>query len=351
MNTKYLFVVLLIFAYSCNSKKDESSNKNDKNKPVSVDVLIAATQAISSNVEANGTIVPSESADIHPEMSGRITYLNTPDGLHVNAGTILAKINDADLQAQLAKSNAQLAIAVKSMERLKQLLAVSGVNQADYDVAVNTVNNINADIQLINAQIDKSIIKAPFNGVLGLRLVSAGAYVTPQNSIATIQNIDKVKVDFTLPETYISYVRKGTIVKVIGNENSIIATATVIATDGAINTTTRNIKVRAMLNGKAIAPGTFVKVILETGNDLNKIIIPTNAIIPDATSKKVIVVKNGKGKMVNVETGTRSAGGVAITNGLAVGDSVVVTGVLFVKPNAPVKVKSIKSLDDLMKTQ
>lgn len=342
-----LSAVLLLFLFSCKDKKSEASQKNQPPPPTSVDVIIAGTKQLNNAIEANGSVVANEMLELHPEISGRLTYLNVPDGANVAAGTVLAKINDAELQAQMNKSKVQLELAQKTEERLRKLLAVNGINQADYDLALNNVNNIKADIELLKAQIEKTVVKAPFAGVLGLRQISPGAYVTPQTVLATLQVVNKVKIDFTVPELYANIIKKGSTINILTNESAAKRNATVIATQADINTSTRNLKVRAELNGSPINPGTFVKVLLEVGGKANSIVIPTNSIIPEADAKKVVVVKDGKGKFVTIETGLRTASGVEVTKGLNVGDSVVVTGVLFVRPNAPVKVKTVKKLEDI----
>jgi membrane fusion protein (multidrug efflux system) len=351
MHTKKLTFILLVFLFSCKEKQEDPAKKSQASQITSVDVIVAGNKSLSNTIEANGTAVANEMLDIHPETSGRLTYLNVPDGATIAAGTLLAKINDADLQAQLNKSKVQLELAQKTEERLRKLLAVNGINQADYDLALNSVNNIKADIELLKAQIEKTIVKAPFAGVLGLRQTSPGAYVTPATILATLQQVNKVKIDFTVPELYANLIRKGGTVTVLTNETNNKRTATIIATQADINTSTRNLKVRAELSGNPINPGTFVKVLLEAGGKASGIFIPTNTIIPDADSKKVIVVKGGKGVFVKIETGLRTAGGVEVTKGLNVGDSVVVSGVLFVRPNAAVKVKTVKKLEDVTKEQ
>ncbi|MCU0322874.1 MAG: efflux RND transporter periplasmic adaptor subunit [Chitinophagaceae bacterium] len=347
MYSKIITTFSLVFLFACSGKKEEIKQK-PTNQPTLVDVMLASTKSISNNIEISGTSIANEMVQILPEISGRLTYLNVPDGANIAAGTILAKINDAEQQAQLNKSKVQLELATKTEERFKKLLNAGGINQADYDAALNTVNNIKADIELLKAQIDKTIIKAPFSGVLGLRQTSPGAYVTPQTPIATLQQVNKVKIDFTVPEMYASIIKKGLSVQVTAN-NSEMRRATVIATEPEINASTRNLKVRAVLENGIINPGTFVKVMIGTTGTIKNIVVPTNSIIPDATSKKVIVVKNGKGKFVNVETGLRTAGGIEVTKGLTIGDSVIVTGVLFVRPNSAVKVRSVKQLEEVTK--
>ncbi len=346
MNKKLFATLCILSLFSCSEKKEDATKKNQPPPPTSVDVIIAGTKAINNTIEANGAAVASEMLDIHPEISGRLTYLNVPDGANISASTILAKINDAELQAQLNKSKVQLELSLKTEERFRKLLAINGINQADYDLALNNANNIKADIEILKAQIEKTTVKAPFSGVLGLRQTSPGAYVTPQSILATLQVVNKINIDFMVPEKFANLIKKGNTVTVLTSELNTKTTATIIATQPEINATTRNLKVRAALNGNAISPGTFVKVLLAFTNKANNIVIPTNAIIPEADGKKIIVVKDGKGKFVTIETGLRTANGIEVTKGLAIGDSVVVTGVLFVRPNAAVKIKSIKKLED-----
>ncbi|MDP4266642.1 MAG: efflux RND transporter periplasmic adaptor subunit [Bacteroidota bacterium] len=307
---------------------------------VAVDLVIARNQNFPNSIEVNGTVLSEEMVELHPEVSGRLTYLNIPDGAKVKEGTILAKINDADLQAQLEQLKAQLDLALKTEQRLKKLLLVNGINQADYDAASNQVITIQASIKLINAQIDKTVIRAPFSGELGLRLVSNGSFVTPQTLIGTLQVMDKVKIDFTVPETYANLVNIGNTVYVETTESDVKELAKIIAVEPQISTVTRNLKVRARLNSGVITPGAFVKVMF---NDEGKgIVIPSNAVIPDAYSNQVIIVKNGKAKFQNVETGIRTADVIEILKGISPGDSVVVSGVLFVRPNAKLKIKKVK---------
>lgn len=341
MQIRIFLIALIILTSSCKSKKIDDKAKTPAAPPTVVDIVIATTKSISNTVEANGTVVANELLEIHPEISGRLVYLNIPEGTNVAAGTVLAKINDADLQAQLTKSKVQLELAKKTEERLRKLLSINGINQADYDAALNNVNNIKADIELLKAQIDKTIIKAPFSGVLGLRNISPGAYISPTTSLVTLQQIDKIKIDFTIPEQYTSFITKGKSLDIVTNYNKNKLKATVVATEPEMNTATRNLKVRATLNDGKLQTGSFVKVLIQTADNSQSIMIPTNAIIPDADSKKLVIIKDGKGKYVPVETGLRTASTVEITKGISVGDSVIVTGVLFVKNNSLVKVKKV----------
>jgi len=333
-------LILLSFLISCKTKIKEPASK--EKPPVMVDIIIAGLEDFSSNLEVNGTVLSNEMVELHPEISGRLIYLNIPDGGLVTEGTVLARINDADLQAQKEQFKTQLDLASKTEKRLNDLLKVNGVNQADYDAALNQVNVLQANIKVIDAQLDKSVIRAPFAGQLGLRQVSPGSYVTPQTLIGTLMQTNRVKIDFTVPETYTSLVQKGNMVRVQTNETAKSLTATIAAIEPQINSVTRNIKVRAFLVDGSLLPGAFVKILLDQNRKV--IVIPTNAIIPDAFTSQVVVVKNSKVVFKTVETGARNADMVEITKGLEPGDSIVVSGMLFVRPDATVKVRKVNQL-------
>jgi membrane fusion protein, multidrug efflux system len=345
------FLTGLFFMYGfsgCKSKPETLAPKAAP--PTVVDIIVASQQALTSAVEANGSVVANEYVELHPEVSGRLIYLNVPEGSHISQGTLVARVNDADLQAQMAKSKVQLDLAQKTEDRYKQLLAVNGINQSDYDNALNQVNGLKADIQYTQTLIDKTVIKAPFSGVVGLRQISPGAFVTASTVIATIQQVDKIKIDFTLPEQYNDLIRKGNKVDIEmdaskqGRKKAII-----IATEPQVNASTRNLKVRAVLQETIANPGAFVKVYVPSSSEKKALMVPTNAIIPDDRNSQLVLVKNGKASFVNVTTGIRESNNVEITSGISAGDSVVVTGVLFARPGGPLKVRSIKTLEQLAK--
>lgn len=346
-----LFTGVLLWFASCKSGGKEKGRAKG-NTPVEVDVLIARPQPVNNIIEVNGTVVASEFTEIRPEVSGRLTYLNIPEGSSVAQGTVLAKINAADLSAQLAKSKVQLDLAEKTADRYRQLLDVNGINQSDYDIAVNQVNSLKADMAYTQTLIDKTVIKAPFTGVLGLRQVSPGAYVSPSTILATIQQTSQVKIDFTLPEVYGSIIKKGLVLEAETDAaDARRGRAIVIATEPGANTDTRNLKVRALLQGVQANPGGFVKVFIDEGKTRNSVKVPANAIIPDDKNNQVVIVKGGKANFVNVRTGVRESDMIEITEGVNTGDSVVVSGVLFVRPKSTVKVRSVKTEMQLMGEQ
>ncbi len=338
MRKIHLYVLASSLLVVACKEKPKSVDKFNPNAPVSVDITIAETQKVEKQIEVNGTVLANDFVELHPEVNGRITFLQIPEGKLITAGTIIAKLNDADLQAQLAKANAQLELAVINEKRNKQLLAIKGMNQSDYDASLQQVKSLQADVAYTKSLIEKTIVKAPFTGQIGLRQVSVGAYINTTTTIATIQKLDQLKLDFTIPEVYATYVSVGKKVNIAtASSNGTNLTGIITAIEPQIIAASRNLKVRTSFKGKVL-PGAYAKVYLEESNAKPSIMVPSNVIIPDSKSKQVVVVKNGQAKFVNVETGYRTQTAVEITKGLEVGDSVIVAGMLFVKDGSKLKI-------------
>ena len=346
MRKIHLFALAGVLLVVACKEKTKSVDKFNPNAPVSVDVTIAEAQKVDKQIEVNGTVLANDFVELHPEVNGRVIYLQIPEGGSIKAGTVVAKLNDADLQAQLLKAKAQLDLANINEQRNKQLLAIKGINQSDYDVSLQQVKSIQADVAYTQSLIDKTVIKAPFSGQIGLRQVSVGAYVTTTTTIATIQNVAQLKMDFTIPEAYASYVSVGKKVDIetLNNKAGKVK-GTVTAIEPQIIAASRNLKVRTSFQGKVL-PGAYAKVYIGESNSKPSIMVPSNVIIPDSKSKQIVIVKNGQAKFVNVETGYRTQTAVEITKGLQVGDSVIVAGMLFVKDGSKLKIgKTLSNID------
>lgn len=337
-----LLALKFIFFPSESSRKNAS--QNGKPALTNVTAYIVKAERMSNEITASGTIKANEEVQLQTELSGKIIELNFKEGSKVTKGQLLIKINDADLQAQYKKLKLQYALSDEKMQRQQQLLAIKGISQEDFDIAQNQYNTIKADMDFAIAQIDKTEIKAPFNGVIGLKNISEGAYVTPNTIIASIQQIDPVKIDFSVPERYASIVKKNdTVVFTIdGNKEKYIGQ--VVAVDPKIDITNRTLQIRAICpNSKNdIFPGAFARVQLVLSDINNAIMIPTEAIIPDIKGEKVYCLKNGKAKYVKVETGLRTASAIQITAGLVVGDTIITTGIMQLKPDALVNITELK---------
>ena len=308
-----------------------------------VDGFVVQTETLSESIELPGSLVADDATEIHPEVSGRITALNIREGAYVGKGAVLAKLYDGDLQAQKRKLQVQLKIAQQTESRHEQLVKIGGISKQDYELTALQVSNLRADLDIINTAIAKTVVRAPFSGKLGLKDISVGAYVTPQSIIASIQQTNGLKLDFNVPEKYTTQIKRGQYVnfRVEGSERPY--TAVVSATESGIAQETRSLMVRATVKGDAtgLVPGNFAKVRLSFAPDPNALMVPTQAIIPQARGKKVVVYRNGTASFTDVTTGVRDSSMVQIVSGLSQGDTVVVTGLLSIKPDAKITIRNI----------
>jgi len=334
------FIIALLFAgTSCSKKEDKTAVFNRPKGPIGVEGYLVEPRVVSENVEVPGTLLPVEETQIRPEVSGRIVALNVPEGTVVAKGFVLAKLFDQDLQAQLRKLEVQLQISQKTVERQKELLAINGISQQDFDLISLNVDNLRADIQTTKIQINKTEIRAPYEGEIGLRNVSLGAYISPNDIITTLRQVKQLKLEFSIPEKYAKFINKGYEVKFKVDGGSKTHEAKVIATEGNVEQTTRTLKVRALVEktDRELVPGLFAKVNLQLGKDLEALMIPTQSVIPKARNKQVIVLRKDSAQFITVQTGIRDSSFIQITSGLAKGDTVITTGLMAIRPNAKMK--------------
>jgi membrane fusion protein (multidrug efflux system) len=341
---RYLTLLLLatIAIFSCgksDSTKENAAPGSGGPKTgfnvTAVEGFVVKPTVLTETVTASGTLIPAEETELHPEASGRVVAINLPEGRSVSKGTLLLKIFDEDLKTQISKLEIQIKQAEITEQRLGDLLKVKGVSQQEYDLAVLQTQTLKSELELLRINIRKTELRAPYDGIIGLRKISPGAYVTPANAIATIRSFQALKLDFSVPEKYSALIRSGQIVTFTVGGDSKTHTATVQATEQSISTDNRNLLVRAIVrDSRGLLPGAFAEVNLSLGNNLKALMIPNQAIIPQARDKKVIINKNGKATFVTVKTGIRQAGMIEITNGIQAGDTVATTGMLFLRPDA-----------------
>lgn len=313
--------------------------------PSSITGFVVALQRIREDIVSSGSLLAAEQVDIYPEISARITELNIQEGRPVAKGALLVKLFDTDLRAQLQKLQAQADNARRTEERNKQLLERGGISQQEYDIVTTNLRSSLADIELVKANLQRTEIRAPFSGVIGLRNVSMGAVVSPSTLIARLQQISSLKLDFSIPEKYGQAVHNGSTISFMVDGDAQPSQAVVYAIEPGVEEQTRNLRIRARVNNASIRfrPGAFARVTLTIQNE-QSLVIPTQAVIPQTRTNQVVVVKNGKAIFKDVKTGLRTAGSIQILSGLQVGDTVATTGLLFIKPDAPVKVNKVITL-------
>jgi membrane fusion protein, multidrug efflux system len=340
-----VFVLLAAFLIKTGFTKPADSEKSKKEKPQrKVAAIIAKPSLLIDEISISGSLEPFESVDLKNEVAGRVVSINLPEGKFVKSGTLLVKLFDDDLQSTLKKLQTQLAIQQEIYKRQSELLKVNGISQNDYELTGLQLNSLKADIEVEKTMIRKTEVRAPFDGVIGLRNISIGAIITPSTLLATIRTANKLKLDFYVPEKYGSELRAGMKIKFSMSNSVKLFDATVVATEQGIDDATRNLKVRAIVNSqsKELIAGGFAKVQLQLNQNNKALMIPTYAIIPQEDNKILIVAHGGKAKFIKVKTGMRKASTVEITQGIQPGDTIVTSGLLFLKEGAKLSYSSVK---------
>ncbi|HOY39121.1 MAG TPA: efflux RND transporter periplasmic adaptor subunit, partial [Bacteroidales bacterium] len=304
-----------------------------------VDAYVVHPQKLQNEISVAGTLLAFDEVELKNEVSGRIVELNLPEGQFVKKGTLLVKLYDGDLQANLNKLNAQLSTQQQVYQRQAELFKVNGISRNELENAALNVSVLQAEIAGVEAQIRKTEILAPFDGIVGLRNVSIGAVVNTSTVLASLRSSAKLKLDFYIPERYASAIVKGMKVWFTLFSSEVKYEATVLATETRIETGTRELKVRAVTDNisEVLVPGSFATVYLGLGSNEKALLVPTQCIIPKEQTKRLIVARNGKAEFVTVTTGVRQSNNIEILQGLSEGDTVITTGVLFLKPGSVIK--------------
>ena len=339
-----VIVSLCLFVSACGGGKAKDVKKPEGPKGLQAEVVVVMASSLNSMYQSSGNLLANEEISVYPEVSGRITAINFKEGTNVRKGDLLVQLNDTDFKAQIQKLVVQKKLQLTTKGRQDELLAINGISRQEYDVTVAQIASIDADIAFNEAQLRRLQIRAPFDGVIGLRNVSVGAVVSPTSLITVIQQVHPLKLDFPLPEQYQGVVKNGDEVRFTVAGNTDTMKGKVIAIQPGADATTRTITMRAVVPNpnRILVPGSFANVFLNLKTDNNAITIPSQCIIPTSRDKKVAVLRDGKAKMVTVVTGMRMTEDVEILQGLQPGDTVVATGIMQVKDDMPVKVTKVR---------
>lgn len=325
-----------------NDKPDADKKQNQKSQQISVDGFIIKTEVLDNDIRAIGNIKANEEAEIRSEVSRKIRGIYFKEGTYVGKGKTLFKLDSDDLTAKLRRQEVDERLAVTKLEREKQLIEKGLTSQEEYDVLETTLEQIRAEISITRIDISKTYVRAPFSGIIGLRNVSNGAYVTPQTVLTTMQDVSRVKIDFSIPERYIYLFKKGQKInfKVDGMDGEF--EAEIYAYEPKVENDTRSLVLRAITSnpGKKLMPGTFANVTFLVNQSSDAMMIPSEALIPKLKGQSVYVVKDGKAKLVDVNIGERTESLIQIiSNEIKSGDTIITTNILRIKDNAPVKVE------------
>jgi membrane fusion protein (multidrug efflux system) len=323
-----------------NEDPTQKKNTNQQSQQISVDGYIIKAQVLDNEIKAIGNIRANEEAEIRSEVSRKIRGIYFKEGAYVGRGQTLFRLDADDLVARLRKQEIEEKLAVTKLDREKQLREKGLTSQEDYDISENTLEQIRADISLTRIDIAKTYVRAPFSGIIGLRNVSSGAYVTPSVILTTMQDISRVKVDFSIPEKYIYLFQKGQKVRFTVDGLQGEFEGEVYAYEPKVENNTRSLVLRAICSNpnKKLLPGTFANVTFKITEKNDALLIPSQALIPKLKGQSVYVVRDGKAVLVDIEIGERTESMIQVLSGVNAGDTVITTNILRLKNNSPVKV-------------
>lgn len=342
----WLILVLLIAALIAakflffSKKEDKAGNKPKNAMPVAVNYYVVKSLSFPTNVFATGKTGALNQVEITSEIAGKVTAIYFKEGETVSKGSALVKLYDTDLQAQLQKTRTLLKLAEQKLERAKKLLSIKGLSQEEYDTQENEVLVLKADETLIQSQLAKTLIAAPFDGVVGLKNISEGSYVNSSMALVSLIQLRPLFIEFSVPEKYSDKITKGVSIGFQLEREGAAAShsATVYAVEPRVDEVTKTIRARALYNGNtALYPGSFVKVFVDLGQVSNALMVPTQCVIPTLKGQKVFLAKNGAAVETPIKIGVRSDEKIQITEGIALGDTVIVTGLLSLKNESKLK--------------
>ena len=315
-----------------------------KDLPNNVEGFVVHSSIINNRLSVTGTVTANEMVELRPEIAGKISSITISEGKPVQQGQLLVKLVDDDIRAQLKKVIAQAKLASDKLARQKELLDIQGVSKEEYDIADNEVQSLLADAEILRVQLARTEIRAPFSGIIGLRNISVGSFINQQNNIATIQQINPVKIDFSIPERYSQILKVNTKIDFLIEGASTKFTGIIYAIEPQIDANTRTLKIRARAdnNDNKITPGAFARIdiLLEQINDA--LVIPSECIVPILKGAQVFVSKDGIANAVPVKIGVREEKTVQIVEGISVGDTLITTGIMSIRQGSKLKFLSVK---------
>lgn len=319
---------------------------------VAVDVYVVSPAAFQNKIATTGSVLPNEDVELRSEIAGRVTSINFKEGSRVSKGQLLVTVNDAEMRAQLQKLESNQKLYRDMEERQRSLLEKEYISAQEYDQVSNQLATATADIQALKATLAKAYVRAPFDGVIGLRQISEGSYVSATTPIARIVDISPVKIDFAIPGRYSQQVKAGDKITFTVEGRPEVYNASIYAVQPGIDPATRTLQVRALFENEnqEVRPGSFVSVSLSLKDSDDAILIPTEAIIPEATGHKIFLVKNGKAVPQMVKIGQRSETLIQIMEGVAPGDTIIRSGILQVRDGSNLNIRKVRTAETALQT-
>ncbi|MFZ1702733.1 MAG: efflux RND transporter periplasmic adaptor subunit [Saprospiraceae bacterium] len=331
---------LLLFT-SCKDKNTTTSTQQkSSNNTLEVNGIIARAVSKTENIKTTGTTLSNEKVDLKSEITGRIVSIHFKEGSIVKKGQLLFKLDNSELVAEKKMLLLQIDLDATKERRQKQLLEARAISAEDYDITLGNLNILKANLDILQAKIDKTLISAPFTGLIGFRKVSEGAMITPTDILSTLQSIQPLKIEFTIPEKMSGNLKVGKDIQFFLAIDSKARKAKIYAIDPQIDLSSRSLMLRATYqnpNGD-ILPGAFADIEIAEAITGSFIEVPSMAYVPDINGALVYTLSNGRVKINKVMAASRNEKSVFIESGLNQGDTIITSGLLQIKPEMPIKV-------------
>ncbi len=320
---------------------DREAGRVPAAEALTVETLAVTPHLLVERFATVGTIRADEQIELRSEISGVLREIRFAEGSLVAEGQLLVQIDDAEFVAERDRARHRVELARLREARQQDLLAQGLTSQDEYDLALSQLNVLRAELRLAEAELEKTQIRAPFRGVIGLRSVSRGTALTPQTRIARLQKIDRVKIEFSVPEGHAARVRVGEAITFRVKGTARAHTGEIYALEPNVDSETRSLRARARCANPdgELLPGAFADVELAITEIEDALTVPAMAVIPELGSKKVFIAEDGKAVPRLVETGVRTDTEVQITRGLAAGDRVIVSAIQQLSSGLPVREK------------
>ena len=317
-------------------------------RALNVQAVVLDRVLLADELFVSGNVIPDEEVDLAFETSGKITEIFFQEGAYVHKGDLLAKINDEPQQAELRKQEAQLKLFQDRMYRQNALLEKEAVSEEAFQEAQANLAALHAEIDRVKANIAQRELRAPFDGVLGLREVSPGSYVSSTTPIVKLTKMNPLKIEFSVPERYSNVLKAGARLNFTVEGDLAERAAKVYATDSHVDMETRTFTVRALYDNSdgTLFPGRYVNVNLLTREYPDAIAVPGEAIVSEMGQDKVFLYKGGKAQSVVITKGMRNEALVQVVQGLEVGDTVITTGTMQLREGQKVVLDGVKQIEN-----
>ena len=336
-----LATLLLLAAATASFAASAQDKDKANNKPVAVEAAKVQAAPLSEQVTAVGTLMSNEAVTMSSEIAGRLEKVHFEEGTEVRKGDPLFTLDSSVYEAQLADAEAKLKLAEQTHQRTTQLFENKYATAQSADEAVSALAVSTASVELARVQLEKTRIAAPFSGIVGLRRVSPGEYITAGQPLVNLEAIDPIKADFRVPERFLPAIKVGQTIRIkVDAFPDGTFEGKIYAIDPRLDIAGRSLLVRAIVPnpGQELRPGLFARVTVLLQLKEDALSVPEQAIVPQGDDQFVFKIVDGKVQMTKVVTGTRREGRVEIVEGLAVGDEVVTAGQLKIRDGAPVSV-------------